>query len=98
MKVNIGCKILSAFILHEGLAAVEAESEVGLFGGEDVVVVGVGAVGEFEAVAGGCCGDEVHEESPRLLVPADKGDIGRTFGVGVVAREWDGECFRGGGC
>ncbi len=85
------------FIAKEFLAAVEAEAEVGLFGGEDVVVVGVGAVGEFEAVAGGCCGDEVHEESPRLLVPADEGDVGRTFGVGVVARGWDGGGFRGGG-
>ena len=88
-------------ISDERFATIDAEDEVGFFGGEIAIGVRVLSEGDLDAVRGRevCREGQLHAASE--AGPVRDGDVGRAFGVNVFA--WarggqvvlDGECRRG---
>ena len=75
-------------ISDERFTTIDAEDEVGFFGGEVAVGIGVLSEGDLDAVRGREVGRERQLHAASEAGPVRDGDIGLAFGVGVGAWGW----------
>ena len=75
----------------EWFAAVNAEDEVGFFGGKVAIGVGVLSEGDLDAVRGCEVGREGQFDAAPEGRPVRDGDIDRAFGIGVGTWRWGWE-------